>query len=98
MDAPFGTEMVGPFALPDYKITVHGYRVPHIMAHLKAGTEGRWVLVLDERFMLEVEDDEVRRWMPFLANAMAVAAGYSAHGENSQPVNPYKVGMMRVGE
>lgn len=95
-EKPYGVEFVGPFALPPYRITADGYSVPHLAAHLKAGTEGTWVLVLDSRFMLEATHEEACRWLPFLANAMAVAAGYSSHGANSRRANPFSVQMMGI--
>lgn len=86
-----GVRFHGPFTEPSYRLTVYGYKVPHMRAELLAGTEDHWNLVLDGRFMLpEVSGDEIRRWLPFLANAMAIAAGYSAHGEHARKSNPYK--------
>ena len=37
------------------------------------------------------------RWIPILANAMAVAAGYSCHGENCTPLNPFTTRMGALG-
>lgn len=81
----------GPWHRPAYEFTVGGYLVPHITAELMADHEARWVLALDRRFWLEVDDAEVQRWMPFLAHAMAIAAGYSCHGEGCCPLNPFTV-------
>lgn len=39
---------------------------------------------------MDVEsEEELLRWAPFLANAMAVAAGRTSHGPNSRPLNPH---------
>lgn len=73
---PHGVEMVGPF-IDHYRVTWKGYRVPYLTANKLPGPEERWLLTCDERFMLEVGDDELRRWTWFLAQCMAVAAGYS---------------------
>jgi hypothetical protein len=74
----YGVKFIGPFQ-PEYKITVDGYRVPYLTA-LSSGDNV--LLCLDERYILEVNKEEASKWLPFLANAMAVAAGYSCHGEN----------------
>jgi hypothetical protein len=78
-------EIIGPF--DDYRVTVNGYRVPHLNA---VRHDGLISLELDERFACDIPDDE--RALPiidFVANAMAVAAGYSCFGENSQLLSPY---------
>lgn len=85
----------GPF-LEEWRITIDGYRVPYISA--RPLSDGRVDLCIDGRFMLPepISQDEFNRWLPILANAMAVAAGYSCHGENCQPLNPFKVQMMKL--
>lgn len=93
--ATYGVEMVGPFT-PEYKVAVNGYVVPHLTAVLIEGTEDQWNLICDGRFMMQAPDHEVRRWLWFIANAMAVAAGYSSHGEHSCVPNPYRVQMSGV--
>jgi hypothetical protein len=40
--------------------------------------------------------DEIERWMPFVANAMAIASGFTCHGENSQPSNPFKTQLLEI--
>ena len=89
-----GTEIVGPFE--DYRVVWNGYRVPHIQA--RPMKDGTYDVCVDNRFIIHksVTKDELDNWMPILANAMAVAAGWSCHGENSQRVNEYKVGMSRL--
>lgn len=90
-----GVQLIGPFA-EHYRVVVNGYEVPYLTAYLIPGTEDEWNLVADRRFIMQASGDEVRRWLWFLANCMAVAAGWSAHGENSQPVNPYRVQVHEV--
>ncbi len=89
-----GTEIVGPFH--EYRVAWGGYQVPHIQAVPQA--DGRYMVVVDNRFGLHeaVTKEQLDNWMPILAHAMAVAAGWSCHGENSQRVNEYKVGMNRI--
>lgn len=43
---------------------------------------------IDDRFCsCPLPESEVNRWGWFLANAMAVSAGYTSHGKNSRPIN-----------
>jgi hypothetical protein len=44
-------------------------------------------LVVDNRFGLTATESEIENWAWFLANAMAVAGGYTSHGEGSRPIN-----------
>jgi hypothetical protein len=95
----YNVEFVGPF-VEEWKITHDGYRVPYLSAIRHSGVnEGTVSLSLDERFLIDATDDEARKWIPFIANCMAVAAGYSCFGENSvKDPNPFKVGMIGLSE
>lgn len=88
----YGVEIVGPF-LPEYRVTFGGFRVPHISA--RPLDDGSIEVVIDNRFGMpaSVPREEFERWVPILANAMAVAAGYSCLGENCTPLNNFKVKM-----
>lgn len=90
---PFYPEIVGPF-VPEHRVTINGYEVPYIT--VTPLPDGRIDLHVDRRFGLDqpVSVEEFNRWIGIIADAMAVAAGYSAHGENCQPVNPHKVKLM----
>ena len=90
---PYGTKVIGPF-VDSYRLTVLDYRVPYLAANKRE--DGSWWLVLDERFGIECSDDDLRKWVPFLADAMAVAAGYSCHGDHSGPTNPFKTRLLGV--
>lgn len=80
------------------EITVDGFAVPHIRAvELQCENEGLFNLVVDGRFSITVEKEDLEKWLWFIANAMAVAAGYSGHGENSCVPNPYKVRVLEIG-
>ena len=89
-------EIHGPF-LPEYRVTLDGFRVPFVTA--TPTDDGRVDVFIDRRFAMEgsVSRDEFDRWLPILANAMAVAAGYSSFGENSGRSNPFQVRMSRLG-
>lgn len=65
----------GPFQHHD--VVVNGWRVPLIKAHLAA--EDRITLVLDDRLAADFSTDEAERFVPFLADAVAVALGYPSH-------------------
>lgn len=88
---PRYVEASGPWVRPEWEFNVGGFRVPHVQASLANGHEKTWVLSLDRRFLLEADDEEVQRWMPFLAHAMAIAAGYTCHGNGCRPKNPFTV-------
>lgn len=96
---PYGTDLIGPFSPPPYhKVSVDGYLVPHLYIYKRGDTDTDWTVVLDSRFEYDVNDGELRRFMPLIANAMAIAAGYSCFGENSQLSNRYQtqIGMLPI--
>jgi len=80
-------ENIGPFATEHYKVTVGGYQIPYTKL-VKAGNV--WNVILDGRFSITATDDEISRWMWLLANAMAIAAGYTCHGASCKPANLYQ--------
>ena len=83
---PHGVQFHGPFREP-YRVTVAKYRVPHLEAYPSG--QGGWFIILDERFGIDAGDAEARKWLRFIAQCMAVAAGYSSHGAHSGRDNPY---------
>ena len=75
-------------------ITLDGYAVPYVEAReVDNGTVTN--IILDGRFCASVPADHAQSVIWLLANALAIGAGYSCHGENSQTVNPFKI---RVSE
>ena len=94
-EADGAVELIGPF-IEEHKITVGGYVAPHLRAVLQSGTEDVWTICCDGRFLMEAPDAEVKRWLWFVANAMAVAAGYTNHGKGARPQNLYEVQMSRI--
>jgi hypothetical protein len=66
---------VGPFEHHD--VVVHGHQVPHLRATPLDG--GQVHLNLDRRFGLTLTSEEAERILPFLADAIAVASGYTSH-------------------
>jgi hypothetical protein len=84
----------GPFEHHD--VVVNGWRVPFLDAHMPS--EDRVLLVIDRRLGAEFSVDEAERVIPFVADAIAVAAGYACHpraaaGElhAAPPVRPRRV-------
>jgi hypothetical protein len=67
----------GPFTHHD--VVVNGWRVPLVKAHL--ASEDRVMLVLDDRLAANFSTDEAERFVPFLADAIAIASGYASHPE-----------------
>jgi hypothetical protein len=66
----------GPFTHHD--VVVDGWRVPFLQAHLCV-QDDRISFTLDRRLGLELSVAEAERFVPFLADAIAVALGYGAH-------------------
>lgn len=93
---PFSPEIHGPF-LPEHYVTIDGYKVPYLT--VRPTDDGRVDVMIDRRFGIDgpVSLEEFDRWMPILAHGMAVAAGYSCHGENCTPLNPFKHRMGPLG-
>ena len=89
------TEYHGPFLETyNYKISVDGYLVPVVRG--RKNPDGSWSLLLDDRFAIDVKENEIQDWMWFLSNAMAVSAGYSCFGENCKPINPFMIQIARL--
>ena len=68
-------DYVGPWNT--YDVVVDGRRVPYVEATPLDG--GRVDLTLDRRYGLVLSVDEAERFLPFLANAIAIAAGFTCH-------------------
>jgi hypothetical protein len=65
----------GPFE--HHEVVVAGRSVPFLQADPVDG--GQIDLTLDRRFGLMLTVEEAERFVPFLAHAIAVALGYTAH-------------------
>ena len=71
----FRVNFPGPFTHHD--VVVDGWSVPLVKASLN-GEEGIR-LVLDERRVVDLSTADAERFVPFLADAIAVALGYGSH-------------------
>lgn len=88
-------EIHGPTVSEDYRLIVDGYQVPYVkLRRLKNNDEPTaldamesWQVLIDDRLSAVVTKSELNTWGYILANAMAVAAGYTSHGPNSRPIN-----------
>lgn len=86
-------EYLGAFT--QHRIAIDGYAVPKLEATESAdGLECN--ICLDSRFGATIPAEHAQSVLWLLANALAIGAGYSCHGENSQPVNPFKVKVMGI--
>jgi len=68
-------DFVGPFEHHD--VVVNGWRVPYLEATPQNG--GKIAVSLDRRSSVDLTIDEAERLMPFIADCIAVALGYTAH-------------------
>jgi hypothetical protein len=93
---PYGVQMIGPVYRDPYDVVSGGYSVPHLTAMPLKDKPGHWVLTLDRRFSIECEDLEMRKWVWFVANAMALGAGYPCHGAKEK-FNPFRVRVSHIG-
>lgn len=74
-DDPFRVNFVGPFKHHD--VVVEGRYVPFIRANPLDG--GQVHLTLDRRLGVTLSAEEAERFVPFLADAIAVALGFTSH-------------------
>jgi hypothetical protein len=72
-------------------LEVDGHEVPYLHGvYYDEGEHAGFVrLTLDRRFGLDTTVEGLGEWAWFLANAMAVSAGRTSHGENSYVRNPH---------
>jgi hypothetical protein len=76
-DAPFRVSFPGPFT--QHSVVVEGWAVPLLHAHPCGENDESVMLVLDNRLAITVSVEEAERFVPFLADSIAVALGYTAH-------------------
>jgi hypothetical protein len=68
-------QIVGPFQ--SHRVIVAGREVPFLKAHPANG--GIINLILDDRYALGVAVADADRVIPFIADCIAVALGYTCH-------------------
>jgi hypothetical protein len=80
-----------------HPISINGYLAPRIDA--TETPDGRECHIrFDGRFGVVVPAEYAHQVLWLLANAYAVGAGFSCHGENSQPVNEHKLRVVELGD
>lgn len=73
----FRVSFPGPFER--HEVVVNGWSVPLLHAHPTGEHDESVMLVLDQRLALTLSVEEAERFLPFLADAIAVALGYTSH-------------------
>lgn len=88
---PFAASVIGPFPKRSH-VVINGHLVPHLSIttiQSSGPDDGMFNLHLDNRWVLSCTQEELDKWADFIANAMAVAGGYTCFGEGSKPRNPF---------
>jgi hypothetical protein len=80
---------------PSSRVSLDGYLVPNLRA-TKVG-DFEYNLIVGNRYAALIHVDDLEDYVFLLANAMAIAAGYTSHGKHSRRANPYKVQTMEIG-
>ena len=73
----FRVSFPGPFT--QHEVVVDGWRVPFLHAHPCGENDENIMLVIDDRFAETFSVEEAERFVPFLADAIAVSLGYTCH-------------------
>lgn len=97
-DEDSALSFVGPFET--HRVQLYGRRVPHLQAWPVSG--GRVCVALDERYVVELSVEEAERVVPFIADCIAVAAGWTCHprqGEEPRRAVPFpeEFGIAQMG-
>lgn len=87
-------ECIGPFGDGSFLLTIDGLRVPYLKAWDKGG--GRWSIVLDEYYAIDTNEEEIERWVRFLADAMARVAGWTCFGEDKKQVDLFNIKLIGI--
>lgn len=73
---------VGPFAA-EWRVVIENRMIPRLTA-VVSNDSSRVVLILDGRFAAEGTPEEVAKWTPMVANALAIGEGYPWYGADSK--------------
>lgn len=77
--------LIGPFEY--HQVVVEGRAIPKLTGYPQ--DDGRITLIVDGRFMVDFPADIARQAAWLIANAMAVASGYSHLGADSKGQPPF---------
>ena len=78
----FRVSFPGPFS--QHEVVVDGWAVPHLHAQRTGESDESVMLILDNRLGITVSVEEAERFVPFLADAIAVALGYTCHPRDDE--------------
>ena len=81
----FRVSFPGPFT--QHEVVVDGWSVPFLHAHPGGEHDEHVMLVLDKRLAATFSVEEAERVVPFLADAIAIALGYTAHPRTADEPN-----------
>lgn len=95
----FRVSFPGPFT--HHEVVVDGWAVPFLHAHPGGDHDENVMLVLDGRLAATFSVEEAERFVPFLADAISIALGYTAHPRADEEPNrdpqPRPVRMHGIG-
>jgi hypothetical protein len=81
----FRVNFPGPFSR--HEVVVDGWSIPLVHAHPTGDHDESVMLVIDNRLAATFSVEEAERFVPFLADAIAVALGYTAHPRADEEPN-----------
>lgn len=88
-------KIIGPFRGDIYRLAVEECQVPYVHLYKRGDApDFEWTICLDNRFEIDTTGDEITRWAWLMANAMAISAGFTYHGPNSEPMNRHRLRMI----
>ncbi len=100
MSVTVSVEMIGPFEHVEYQVSLDGFRVPYLRAWPNNPQHTEWTLLLDGRLSISIPADHLTSYVSFLADAMAIAAGYGAHSHacahQGERHNPFGTQLLRL--
>lgn len=94
----WGTLIYGPDRFGRYRFTVEGYMVPRIFMYQRGDTNGQYTIRFDERWEMDIDPadiEQVYRWVYWIAQMMAVSAGYPCMGSNDKR-SPYATSVIGI--
>lgn len=84
----FRVEFPGPFTR--HEVVVDGWTVPLLSAQPCGTSDESVMLIVDDRIAVTLSVEEAERVVPFLADAIAVALGYTSHPDEATTELPPK--------
>ena len=80
-----------------FVLAIDGYMIPFIKA--RQNEDKSWTLLLDDRFAVDITDEnELNKWIWWIADAMAISAGWTAFGKDGKRSNPFQTRIFGLSE